>query len=248
MSASTASQAGARAPVAIVTGGTGAIGSAIAARLQAEGMTVVAAERDPRPVPAGQVFRACELTDPASITELFEFARRLGGIACLVGAHGILMATPAGAADPAAVSLVIDVNLKSVAYLCNAAKTFLAPPASIVLISSWTAMAGRVGGAFAYQATKAAVESLTHSFAVAYGPDGIRVNCIAPGFMSAPMKGEGTALRARQGGMDTVIEGAPLRRLTEGDDIAAATAYLCSREASAITGIVLPVDAGYRAL
>ena len=248
MSTSMSTSTGARRQVAIVTGGTGAIGSAIAARLQADGKLVVAADRDLRAVPEGQIFRACELTDPAGVIALFEFARGLGDIACLVAAHGILMETQAGAADPAAISTVIDINLKSVAYLCNAAKTYLSPPAAIVLISSWTAMSGRLRGSFAYQATKAAVESLTHTFAVAYGPEGIRVNCIAPGFMAAPMKGEGSELRNRQGGMDGVIQGAPLRCLVEGEDIAAATAYLISHGAAAVTGIVLPVDAGYRAL
>ena len=59
------------APVAIVTGGTGAIGSAIAAWLQDSGMQVVAADRDAQAVPAGQHFVACEMTDPASIAALF---------------------------------------------------------------------------------------------------------------------------------------------------------------------------------
>lgn len=84
---------------------------------------------------------------------------------------------------------------------------------------------------------------LVRSFAAAYGPDGVRVNCIAPGFMADPMKGEGAELRARRGGRQTVIDGAPLRRLIVPQDIANAAAFLCSNEASAITGIVLPVDA-----
>lgn len=234
--------------VAVVAGGAGAIGAAIAAKLQANGFRVIAADRDARNFPKGQTYFECDLTDAAGIDRLLAFASRLGPLRCLVAAQGILKETPAGSADPAAVSAIIDVNLKSVAYLCNRAQEYLAPPASLVLISSWTATAGRLKNSFAYQATKAGVESLTRTFAVAYGPLGIRVNCVAPGFMAQPMKGEGAELRARQGGMDVVIEGAPLRRLIEGEDVANAVAFLASDQASAITGVVLPVDAGYRAL
>lgn len=235
-------------PVAVVAGGTGAIGSAIARKLQLLGFHIVAADKDARAVPQGQSFHACDLTKPEDVAALFEFASKSGVIRCVVAAQGILRETPAGHSDLAAVSQVIDVNLKSVAYVCDAAKAHLLPPASIILISSWTATAGRLKNAYAYQATKAGLESLTRTFAVAYGPLGIRVNCVAPGFMAEPMKGEGAELRAQQGGMDSVIKGAPLGRLIEGVDIANAVAFLCSDEARAITGVVLPVDAGYRAL
>ena len=234
--------------VAIVTGGTGAIGSAICARLQAAGLRIVAADLDVRPVPEGQTFFACDLTDPAKVEELFCFAERLGPITCIVAAHGILLETPAGASDLSAVSRILDINLKSVAYLCDLAGRHLTQPASIVLISSWTAFAGRIRNGYGYQAAKAGLESLTCTFAVAYGPNGIRVNAVAPGFMEQAMKGLGAEMRARQGGMDGVIQGAPLRKIVTAAEVASAVAFLCSSEASAITGVVLPVDAGYRAL
>ena len=234
--------------VAIVTGGTGAIGSAICARLQAAGLRIVAADLDVRPVPEGQTFFACDLTDPAKVEELFCFAERLGPITCIVAAHGILLETPAGASDLSAVSRILDINLKSVAYLCDLAGRHLTQPASIVLISSWTAFAGRIRNGYGYQAAKAGLESLTCTFAVAYGPNGIRVNAVAPGFMAQTIKGFGSEMRARQGGMDGVIQGAPLRKIVTAAEVASAVAFLCSSEASAITGVVLPVDAGYRAL
>jgi len=234
--------------VAIVTGGTGAIGSAICARLQATGLRVVTADVDARPVPEGQTFFACDMTDPASVEKLFLFAASLGPVTTIVAAHGILLETPAGASDLSAVSRILDVNLKGVAYLCDLAGRHLAAPASIVLISSWTAFAGRIRNGYGYQAAKAGLESLTRTFAAAYGPNGVRVNAVAPGFMAEPMKGMGAEMRARQGGMDGVIQGAPLRKLITAGDVASAVAFLCSGEASAITGVVLPVDAGYRAL
>ena len=81
---------------------------------------------------AAQTEAAREMTDPASIAALFETAKRLGPVRCVVGAHGILLNTPAGASDLADVSRILDVNLKSVAYLLDLAGRHLAPPAAIV--------------------------------------------------------------------------------------------------------------------
>ncbi len=230
--------------VAIVTGGTGSIGAAICARFQALGAKVVAADSDPRPVPAGQNFVQCDVTDPASLRRLFDQAAALGNLTVLVAAHGILAETPAGAANLETVSRVIDVDLKGVAYLCDLAGSRMPGGGSIVLLSSLSAFMGRVRGGYAYQASKAGVESLTRAFAVAYGPRRIRVNCIAPGFMAAPMKGPGAQLRQRQGGNDVVVQTIPIGRLIEADEVASATVFLCSKEAAAITGIVMPVDGG----
>lgn len=233
--------------VAIVTGGTGAIGVAICAKFQSMGTTVVAADLDPRPIPAGQHFVACDVTKPASLREMFDRSAALGTVTHVIAAHGILAETPAGASDLDIVSRVIDVDLKGVAYVCDLAGTRVADGGSIVLLSSLSAFMGRVRSGYAYQASKAGVEALTRTFAVAYGPRGIRVNCIAPGFMSAPMKGPGATLRQRQGGNETVVKTIPLGRLIEAADVANATAFLCSKEAAAITGIVMPVDGGQRA-
>ncbi len=133
------------------------------------------------------------------------------------------------------------------AYLCDLAGTRLADGGSIVLLSSLSAFMGRVRSGYAYQASKAGVEALARVFAVAYGPRRIRVNCIAPGFMSAPMKGPGAQLRQRQGGNEVVVQPIPLGRLIEAEEVASATAFLCSKDAAAITGIVMPIDGGQRA-
>ncbi len=233
--------------VAIITGGTGTIGAAMAAEFQARGQTVVVADLDEKPVAEGQHFLRCDVTDPASVAALFAAAAALGPITTLVAAHGILLETVPGAADPADVARVIDVNLRGVALLCDAAGAHLGEGSSILLVSSMSAFMGRVDGAYAYQATKAGVESLTRVYAVAYGPRGVRVNCVAPGVMEQPMKGKGPVLRARQGGNEKMRVLNPLRRLVTGQELAKAAAFLCSDDAPTITGVVLPVDAGIRA-
>lgn len=234
--------------VAIVTGGTGTIGQAIAAKFQARGQIVVAADLDELPVPAGQHFVACDVTKPESVATLFERAAALGKITDVVLSHGLGMVTLPGSADPASVSKVIDVNLKGVALVCDRAADHLGENGSILLISSMSATMGRIGHAYAYQASKAGVEELTRIYAIAYGPRGIRVNAVAPGFMEKLMKGAGEEARAKAGGNEGIRAGLPLRRLVSENDIAEAVSFLCSPLASAITGVVLPVDSGMRAL
>ena len=234
--------------VAIVTGGTGAIGMAIGANLQSRGLRVVAADLDDKFVPAGQSFFECDVTSPERVAGLYEYAATLGNVTCVIAAHGILLETPADESDLASVKKVLDINLNGAAYLCEVAGKSLVSGSSIVLISSVSAFMGRAKNAYAYQASKAGVESLTRAFAVAYGPRGIRVNAIAPGFMAIPMKGAGVELRQRQGGGAAVSNAAPLGRLVEPDEVAHAAAFICSAEAAAITGIVLPVDCGFAAL
>jgi 3-oxoacyl-[acyl-carrier protein] reductase len=178
---------------------------------------------------------------------MFAAAAELGEIKRVVVAHGILMETVPGAADPTVVGQVLDVNLKGAALVCDQASAHLGEGASILLLSSMSAFMGRVGGAYAYQASKAGIEAMTRSYAIGYGTRGIRVNCIAPGYMAQPMKGEGSKLRARQGGSDQVREATPLRRLVTEQELAMSAAFLCSDQAPSITGVVLPVDSGQRA-
>ncbi|MBP2562513.1 3-oxoacyl-[acyl-carrier protein] reductase [Neorhizobium galegae] len=233
--------------VAIITGGTGTIGAAISELFQKRGATVVVADLDEQPVAKGQTFIRCDVTDPKSVASMFAEAAKLGDITSLVVAHGILLETVPGTADPVAVGKVLDVNLKGSALVCDQASAHLAEGASILLLSSMSAFMGRVVGGYAYQASKAGIESMTRSYAVAFGARGIRVNCIAPGYMAQPMKGEGSKLRARQGGSDKVREATPLRRLVTEQELAMSAAFLCSDQAPSITGVVLPVDSGQRA-
>ena len=234
--------------VAIITGGTGAIGGVVAGTLQNTGLTIVAADLEEIPVPVGQVFQRCDVTDPQSLTALFERAESLGTVRHVIACHGILLETPVGSGGSAAVDKVLNINLNGVAHLCDMAAARISQNSCIVLISSVTSFMGRAKNAYAYQASKAGVESLTRTFAVACGPKGIRVNCIAPGFMTSPMKGAGADLRRRQGGSESVVKATPLGRTIEGQDIANAVAFLCAPQASAITGATLAVDGGMGAL
>jgi NAD(P)-dependent dehydrogenase (short-subunit alcohol dehydrogenase family) len=96
-----------------------------------------------------------------------------------------------------------------------------------------------------YGAMKRAVNSLTESAAVTYGPEGIRVNAIAPGFTPTEMTRAWEA--ASPGVRQRITASIPLRRAADPEEIAQAAAWLLSDRASFVTGTVLPVDGGARA-
>ncbi len=232
--------------VVIVTGGTGSIGTAICEEFEKRGLIAVAADMAAASVPGNRAFVACDLTKPEDVHRLFDEAAKLGTLTCVVIAHGILAETPAGQADLATVGRVIDINLKSAAFACEVASQRVADNGAILMISSATAFLGRIRNAFAYQASKGGMEAMTKAMAIACAARGIRVNAIAPGFVSVTMKG-GEELRRRQGGDEAASKLVPLGRLVSPQDVARGTAFLCSSDAALITGEILHIDGGLSA-
>ena len=112
---------------------------------------------------------------------------------------------------------------------------------AIVNVSSVYGVGG-VAGYFAYQASKGAVILMTKSAALTYGRDGIRVNSVCPGAISTPM------LEAEDPDeIAALIASLPIQRAAEPTEVSHAVLFLCSDEASYITGVALPVDGGYLA-
>lgn len=169
-----------------------------------------------------------------------------GDVSVLVNNVGV--AGPAGTAvevDPDEWDTAMQVNVKSMMLMSRHVIPSLRRTGggSIVNMSS---AAGLVGGhpALMYATSKGAITNMTRSMAVHHGPDGIRVNCIAPGMVYTPMvtsRGMSSELR----------EARRVRSLlqTEGTawDVAGAVVFLASQLARWVTGVVLPVDAGYSA-
>ena len=112
---------------------------------------------------------------------------------------------------------------------------------SIVNISSIMGFVGGAGGHPAYHASKGAVRILTKAMAVRYGPDGIRVNLVHPGFMP-PMR---SARRRNDAAMEEIIKQTPLRRTGDLIEVAHGVLFLASDEASFITGAELVIDGGF---
>ncbi len=160
------------AQIAVVTGGCGALGSAIAEAFTATGYEVLAPGRD-------------EL-DVAAAASVEAFFSRLGSIAVLVNNAGLAGDSLVARLGSGLWDKVVDANLKG-AFLCSrAAAARMEPGAGIVQIGSYAAEHPSVGQA-AYAASKAGLVGLTKSLARELGPAGIRVNCVLPGFLETPM-------------------------------------------------------------
>lgn len=235
---------------AVVTGATGAIGTATVNALTADGWTVVSADivapaddsvRHPN-------FLQLDVTSPASVAKFAGGVAALGDIGALVVNHGILKATSVTEYDEAVVQDTLEVNLKGALRVLHAITPLMRSPASIVHVTSITASIGGIQGSYIYQATKAGLEQITRHFAIALGGRGIRVNAVAPGTMAEPMRGAGAGVRAATATSSFKrSRDNPLGRLVAPSEVADVIAFLCSERASAVNGTVIPVDCGFLA-
>ena len=231
--------------VAIVTGGAGGIGSAIARRLVDAGMTVVAADLERALAAAGSggadgiEHEAVDVTSSASVAALVEAAASRGPLRAVVNCAGILRETRVEAMTDEDVDLLLAVNLAGAIRVTRVVAPLLEEGAAIVNISSIAAAAGSAPGVSVYSATKAGLEGFTRATAVELARRGIRVNAVAPGFVRAPM-----SAGMRSAGDERLKRLVPLRRLAEPEEIAEVVEFLLSPRASYVTGIVLVVDGG----
>ena len=140
---------------------------------------------------------------------------------------------------------VIDVNLHGVFHTIQAVLPDMVEAGwgRIVNISSSSTHSGAPYMSH-YVAAKSAVNGLTKSLALEYGPSGITVNAVPPGFIDTPMLRNAEEQRAILGDIDETIARTPVRRIGKPEDIAAACAFLVSEEAGYITGQILGVNGG----
>ncbi|WP_262061769.1 SDR family NAD(P)-dependent oxidoreductase [Streptomyces sp. STR69] len=241
--------------VTVVTGGSRGIGAATCLRLAEDGHDVVvgylrdtkAAEQVADRVRQSGVRAVCVGADAsveADVERLFTSAeQQLGPVTGLVNNAGVT--GPFGRLadiDTADLRQVVEVNLLGT-LLCarRAAQAMTARGNGVIVnVSSSAATLGSPGDYVHYAATKAAVDTLTMGLAKELGPDGIRVNAVAPGIVD-------TEIHARMGDPDRaqrVSTSIPLRRPGQPEEIAAAIAWLMSPDASYTTGTVLRVSGG----
>lgn len=135
------------------------------------------------------------------------------------------------------------VNLDGMYYICREAARLMLERRSgnIVTVSSTAGQRGEAGHAD-YAASKGAVISLTKSLASELGPFGIRVNCVAPGWVDTEMAA--SALRAGEDELKRITDAIPLRRVASAEDVAGPILFLASDLARHLTGEVLNVNGG----
>jgi len=228
---------------AVVTGGGSGIGRAIAERLSADGYHVGTLDLNPSGTAFAQV---ADVTDRAQVdAALVAVRERLGPITILVNAAGMDGFKRFTNLTFAAWQRVIDVNLNGVFHCIQAVLPDMleAGWGRIVNISSSSAQSGQQFMAH-YVAAKSAVNGLTKALALEFGPAGITVNAVPPGFIDTPMLRRSEARGLLGGTIDEHIERTPVRRVGRPEDIAAACAFLVSEEAGYITGQILGVNGG----
>jgi 2-hydroxycyclohexanecarboxyl-CoA dehydrogenase len=228
---------------AVVTGGGSGIGLAIARRLGTDGYHVATLDLHP----SGADFDyAADVTDRAQVDAALSAIRgQLGPVSILVNAAGMEGYKRFTNLTFEAWMKVINVNLNGVFHCTQAVLPDMieAGWGRIVNISSSSAQSGQPFMTH-YVASKAAVNGLTKALALEFGPAGITVNAVPPGFIDTPMLRKTEARNLLGGTVEEHIERTPVRRVGRPEDIAAACAFLVSEEAGYITGQILGVNGG----
>lgn len=244
--------------VAVVSGAARGIGFGTAKRFADEGASVAiidldegaaaeAAGRLDLTAGAKAIGIGCDVADAESVeTAVERVVAELGGIHVLVNNAGITRDNLLFKMTEQDWDLVMGVHLKGAFLMTKAAqKHFVAQKYGKVLNLSSTSALGNRGQAN-YSAAKMGVQGFTRTLGIELGPFGINVNAIAPGFIASEMTDQ-TAARLGLGVeefRDLAAQNNPVRRVGHPEDIAAAAAFLCSDEASYITGQTLYVDGG----
>ncbi len=239
---------------ALVTGAASGIGLAIATRLAALGARVALADRDATRLGAaaaalgGQAVAIVgDIGDEAGVARLVgEAVEALGTIDILVNNAGVF--------EPIARTIdqrledwqrVMDINLRGVYLMSRDVARHILGRRGAGAFVNIASVAGldAIPSSNAYGVSKAAVIHLTRTMAGEWAGKGLRVNCVAPGFIETPMAFEMFA--DKHVDRAQIERRLPMRRLGDADEIAAAVAFLASDAASYITGAILPVDGGW---
>jgi len=237
---------------AIVTGAGRGIGAAIARHLDAAGhrvALVARSEPELHDVAAGltndPVVVVADLgTHDGPRAAVDAAIAAFGGrLDVLVNNAGTLLRSPTPTITGEEIDHLFAVNVRSALLMCAAALPAMGEGGSIVNITSISGVRGAPNRAV-YAATKAALDGMTRSLAMEYGPRGVRVNAVAPGVVRTAMW---EANLAKPGVSDAVLGVIPTRRLSEPDEVAAVVAFLAGDGASALTGEIISADGGMHA-
>ena len=255
---------GALRRVALVTGAGQGIGRAIALRLARDGFTLAVADinfgalqvliTEIADTYGGRsLFAEADLSEVPQVERVIAYTRsQLGQLDVLVNNAGRLTIRPFLEVSEAEWEATLTLNLKTTFFAMQAAARAMiaaGTPGRIVNIASISGRSGRADQA-PYAASKAGVISLTRSAALALAPHGITVNAVCPGVVYTPLtrqihldRGAAAGITPEES-LTRMVARVPLGRIETPEDVAAAVSFLCSPDASYITGQALNVDGG----
>jgi NAD(P)-dependent dehydrogenase (short-subunit alcohol dehydrogenase family) len=238
--------------VAVVTGGNSGIGLASAQRLKEEGASVVITGRSEktlneavRLLGSDVLAIKADVSKSGEIEKVYEaVSKKFGKIDILFANAGVAKFLPVSAVTEEHYDEQFDINSKGAYFTIQKALPYLNDGASIILNTSVVSHQGLPTGSV-YAATKAAMRSLTRSFASALVERNIRVNAVAPGPIETPIFARtGLSKEEVEGFASYVLNKVPMKRFGKSEEVASAVAFLASSDASYITGVELNVDGG----
>ena len=229
----------------LVIGGSSGIGAAIAQAFATNGDHVIATGVTKEEVERAWVqseqnkisFQQLDVRDGNVVQDCID---EIDSLDVLVNCAGVIHRNAEH--QPEVFADVIDINLNGSMRVCNAAREKLKQSKGCIINTA--SMLSFFGGGLVpgYSASKGGIAQLTKSLAIAYAPDGIRVNAVAPGWIATQFT---QALQEDSQRSEAILSRTPLGRWGEPEDVAGPVLFLASDTARFVTGVVLPVDGGY---
>jgi NAD(P)-dependent dehydrogenase (short-subunit alcohol dehydrogenase family) len=229
----------------LVTGGTSGIGAGIAAGFAGAGARVIATGATDEEVEAatatdtaGVDFRLLDVRDRSAVDA---FVSSFAELDVVVNCAGVIRRGEE--LDPDVFAAVVDINLTGSMRVCAAARPLLAESSHGAIVNIASVLSFLGGGLVpGYAASKGGIAQMTKSLAIAYASDDIRVNAVAPGWITTPLT---TALQEDATRSDAILARTAMKRWGHPEDVVGGVMFLASPAAAFVTGVILPIDGGY---